>query len=326
MNEPKVSVIMPIYNAELYLKECLDSIINNTYKNLEIICLNDGSTDHSLNILNHYKATDDRIVLKTHTNIGCPKTRNVGLQIATGEYIAFIDADDIIHPKYFELLTKCAVSHNADMVFCNYKQFENKTPNLKDVKNTNEKHIKNIYENKLMRKWVWGRIFKKSIINNTKFNQNVGSYDDSFFSMEVIGLAENPIVYYIDEKLYAYRLIKNSLSHDKKNNNSMHKPVLNEVYKNIDKYKYNSLLVFQMYKFALFYRWFVTLKKDKEEIKTANNMLMIFYKVLITTSPINKTELNVYYLFYKHPKFYRIIRVMHDRTLLKWEADIKNGI
>ena len=89
MCEEKISVIVPIYNEELYLDRCLKSIINNTYRNLEIICINDGSTDTSLNILESYKENDSRIIVISQENRGLSSVRNKGLEIATGEYISF---------------------------------------------------------------------------------------------------------------------------------------------------------------------------------------------------------------------------------------------
>ena len=95
MCEEKISVIVPIYNAELYLDRCLKSIINNTYRNLEIICINDGSTDTSLNILESYKENDSRIIVISQENRGVSSARNKGLEIATGEYISFVGLSEI---------------------------------------------------------------------------------------------------------------------------------------------------------------------------------------------------------------------------------------
>lgn len=116
MCEEKISVIVPIYNAELYLDRCLKSIINNTHRNLEIICINDGSTDTSLNILESYKENDSRIIVISQENRGVSSARNKGLEIATGEYISFVDADDMIHPKFFTCLMSIMIESDADIV------------------------------------------------------------------------------------------------------------------------------------------------------------------------------------------------------------------
>ena len=104
MKNPKISIIVPIYNTEKYLKQCLDSIINQTYQNLEIICINDGSTDNSLDTLKTYIKKDSRIKLIDQKNQGLSNVRNQGLKKATGEYISFVDSDDEIKPTFIESL------------------------------------------------------------------------------------------------------------------------------------------------------------------------------------------------------------------------------
>ena len=94
---PKISVIVPVYNVEKYLKECLDSIINQTFKDIEIICVNNGSTDSSCEILNEYAKNDNRIKIINSENIGVGNARNLGLQAVTGEYISFVDSDDFLN-------------------------------------------------------------------------------------------------------------------------------------------------------------------------------------------------------------------------------------
>ena len=102
--EPKISVIIPIYNTAAYLPRCLDSILQNTYRSLEIICVNDGSTDDSAVILERYAAADSRIIAVNQENAGVSAARNTGLDMATGDFIAFVDSDDWVHPQYFEIL------------------------------------------------------------------------------------------------------------------------------------------------------------------------------------------------------------------------------
>ena len=91
MNTPKISIIIPVYNSEEYIPQCLDSLLSQTYKNLEIICINDGSKDDSLKVLEHYKTVDDRIIALTQENKGQSAARNRGVEISTGEWITFVD-------------------------------------------------------------------------------------------------------------------------------------------------------------------------------------------------------------------------------------------
>ena len=110
--QPKVSVIIPIYNTALYLSEALDSICNQTLKEIEIILVNDGSTDNSLNILKKY---EPNIILINQENLGQSIARNEGIEIAKGEYVAFVDSDDWVDLDFFEKLYNTAKNHNADI-------------------------------------------------------------------------------------------------------------------------------------------------------------------------------------------------------------------
>ena len=113
----KVSIIVPVYNVELYLRECLDSIINQTLKDIEIICVDDCSTDNSYIILDEYSKKDSRIkLLKHNVNKGLGPARNTGINVAQGEYIGFIDSDDYISLDYFENLYNTAKKYNSDIV------------------------------------------------------------------------------------------------------------------------------------------------------------------------------------------------------------------
>ena len=127
--EALISVIVPVYNVDKYLAKCVESIIQQTYKNLEIILVNDGSQDNSAAICEHYRHKDVRITVIHQENKGISVARNRGLDIATGALLSFIDSDDFIHPRMFETLKKFMDSTNADISMCNYQAvFENQSP------------------------------------------------------------------------------------------------------------------------------------------------------------------------------------------------------
>ena len=119
----KVSVIVPIYNVSMYLRQCLDSICGQTLKEVEIICVNDGSTDDSLDIIREYEAKDDRIVVITGPNGGYGKAMNKGLDRATGEYVGIVEPDDYVDLHMFEDLYKCAKEHDLDFVKSDFYRF-----------------------------------------------------------------------------------------------------------------------------------------------------------------------------------------------------------
>ena len=118
----KISIIVPVYNVESYLSNCIDSILNQTFKDFELILVNDGSTDKSLEICKHYKNMDDRIFIIDKKNGGLSSARNAGLDIIKGEYIGFVDSDDYIHPQMYELLYKQIIENEADISMCEFKK------------------------------------------------------------------------------------------------------------------------------------------------------------------------------------------------------------
>jgi len=115
-----ISVIIPIYNSEKYLKRCIDSIINQTYKNIEIICINDGSTDESYNILKQYEIKDNRIIILNKLNQGVSSARNDGIRISKGQYITFVDSDDWLELDAIENMVYLAKNKESDAIRKNY--------------------------------------------------------------------------------------------------------------------------------------------------------------------------------------------------------------
>lgn len=145
---PKISVIITVYNVEKYLSRCLDSVVNQTFKDLEIICVNDGSTDNSAEILDRYASKDKRIIIINQKNGGLSAARNTGLRHASGQYIGFVDSDDWIDIDYYECLIGLAEKNNADIVMAGMRVvdqdniYDNTTPNM--VTNNFVKKIKNL--------------------------------------------------------------------------------------------------------------------------------------------------------------------------------------
>lgn len=157
MSKPLISVIIPIYNSERYLKQCLDSVINQTYNNMEIICINDGSADNSLNILNEYAKKDNRIKIISQDNQGGGFARNVGIKIATGEYLFFLDSDDWFKPTFIKDMYSKAKKDDSDIVMCGYDVFDNKL----------NKFIKNV---KISNQYITVSPFSPRKFNNSLFN------------------------------------------------------------------------------------------------------------------------------------------------------------
>lgn len=204
---PKISVIIPVFNTEKYLEASLRSIMNQTYKNLEIICVNDGSTDNSLELLRKLQQEDERIIVIDKENEGQGMSRNKGMEKATGEWISFIDSDDTLELDAYERIT-AVISEDTDMVHFGIQMiYENgdlkvKTDNeyynikydgLIEVPRTKLHKLDGSASNKL---------FKKSIIDKYNIRFKKILYEDFQFSMQYISIIDK--IYYLPDKLYNY--------------------------------------------------------------------------------------------------------------------------
>ncbi len=212
----KISVIIPVYNVEKFLPRCLDSIINSTYQNLEIICVNDGSTDGSLKVLKDYAQRDGRIVIIDKENGGVSSTRNIGLEKACGEYIAFIDSDDWVHREYFELLYRGINEQNADISICGYaKMYENDELSDSGTYLENAFALQNINPLNpphMLRSFVWGRLYKKSVWGDRRFSKEISFMEDKELSLSIIAENKNLKVAEINAPLYYYFIREDSLT------------------------------------------------------------------------------------------------------------------
>ena len=207
----KVSIIVPIYNVEMYLKRCIESIINQTYKNIEIILVDDGSPDNCGNICDYYKLKDNRIVVVHKKNGGLSDARNYGLDISTGQYIIFIDSDDYVKENFVEYLINDIKKSNADISICDYiKDFEGKfkynTYSKKKFICSNKEKFENLYNEFYVASVVqWNKIFKKEIFNGLRFPVNKINEDEfiigyEFYNAKKISYNLEPLYYYFQRK------------------------------------------------------------------------------------------------------------------------------
>ena len=213
MIDYRVSVIVPIYNVETYLKKCIDSIINQTYRNLEIILINDGSPDNCGTICDEYADKDERIKVIHKNNGGLSDARNVGLEIATGDFITFVDSDDWIELDTYEVMINAMNKYAADMVVSNinyvYDDKSNRKNDEYQIRIFNkEEAMKELIHDGLVQAVVWNKLYKKELIDNMKFK--VGKLnEDEFFTYKICARAEKII--YIPNALYQYRQRENSI-------------------------------------------------------------------------------------------------------------------
>lgn len=192
----KVSVIVPVYNVEDYLVECLESLVSQTLKEIEIICVNDGSKDNSLTILETYEKKYSQVKVFTKPNGGLSDARNFGLKHAKGQYIAFVDSDDYANVNMLERLYQAIVDAQADLCICQIKEIYQKEE--KDLIDHNE-----IYP-MLGHPTVWNKLYKHEWIKRFEIKFPVGLwYEDNVFTYKY--LLNRPKIVYVEDFLYYYR-------------------------------------------------------------------------------------------------------------------------
>lgn len=207
-NNKCVSIIIPVYNASKYLEKCLDSIINQTYQNIEIITINDGSKDNSLEILNEYASKDNRIKIIDKENGGVSSARNIGIDMATGKYIMFIDADDYIEKDMLEVMHRQIEEQDAQICLCgmNVVSLDNKVrqtymyDTLDSVIDSKEDYIEHLQLN-----WApFCKLIDKELVKNIRYDKNIAIAEDLLFNAMIIKENESFKVAICNEAFYNY--------------------------------------------------------------------------------------------------------------------------
>lgn len=219
----KLSVIVPVYNVEKYLKRCINSILNQEYSYFELILVDDGSTDKSGNICDEYADKDKRIRVIHKENSGLSSARNIGIDVASGSYISFIDSDDYINPNMFKRLMDIANNNNTDIVSCNYIEFEGDKCDSIIVKDKKEYQYNNIEalknylldfnnENKKIHTVVWNKIYKKELFNGIRFPMGK-IFEDGYVTYKLLYISKK--IFHIEDELYYYFRREGSISKSK---------------------------------------------------------------------------------------------------------------
>lgn len=218
MKKGLISIIVPIYNIEMYLKRCVDSLINQTYKNIEILLVNDGSTDNSPLICKEYEEKHKNvIVFLDKKNGGVSDARNLGLKHATGEYVTFVDADDYVDEKFIEKLYNQVKDNPAVLVISNAKNFDDnsiiETKKLieKEIELNKEQCIKELLLEKKFFSVCWGKLYKTELAKQIEFDKSMKIAEDFKYIMDYFKkIKENDKVIIIPDRLYYYYLRQGS--------------------------------------------------------------------------------------------------------------------
>ncbi len=305
---------------ERYLSRCLDSVCNNTYKNLEIICINDGSNDSSLEILKKYKISDERIIIINQENKKLSAARNAGLDVAKGKWIALIDSDDWIHPQYFEILLYVANKTNAHISICDSKTTSEE--NLSDkLFNLNQVEYRTITKNELnklhvARSRVWGKIYRKDVIGNLRFISGAEPVEDNCFNTT---LYSEKMIYGMAEcKLYYYFMRADSAVHTNTGRQSLvyTKHMIPLIEKETDNEKRQDMIK-RCFNILLSSRYSEMFSKDYKTIK--KNVSDEFIKLRKYRKFLNAKDRLIYGVLCNFPGLYRAWRIYDDPSLLDFE-------
>lgn len=273
---PLISVIVPIYKVENYLKECVDSILNQLYKNLEIILVDDGSPDSCPEMCDAFALMDERIKVIHKPNGGLSDARNAGLDIAKGAYVAFVDSDDVLHPEFLVLLYKALVNYNADVSFCDFISFSNEycfnqfeTNDLQLFKGYQMLEV--LFEDRWIPKnvVVWNKLYKKELFENVRFPKGK-IHEDQYIYTDLFA-CERTVVY-LGIPLVGYRSRDGSITSNR-----------------FGKFNYECHLEFQQKRYSLFlknekFNYLLPFLKKEERMMNFNFFL---------NSDLKETRLNL---------------------------------
>lgn len=228
MDNPKVSIVIPVYNAEAFLEKCLNSITAQSYRNLEIICVNDGSSDSSLQILESYAKADERFVVIDKKNEGVSEARNTGTRKATGQYLMYVDSDDWIEPETCEVAVAVAQEHQADLVFWDYLRDNGSVSKEAHVFQEPEivfsseaelaglhRRFVGLYEEELAHPEradslapSWGKLYRAELVKNERvafIDTKIIGNEDGLFNLHALAGMKKAV--YIHRCFYHYRKV-----------------------------------------------------------------------------------------------------------------------
>lgn len=326
MLNPLITIIVPVYNKEKYVKKCVDSILAQTYTNLEVLLIDDGSTDNSGIICDEYAIADKRVKVVHKTNNGLSSARNAGLDIATGEFVTLVDSDDYIHKLMIEMLYEELAANNADISMCNRSRISIDDAPLQDENNDYKKYLftgveatGKIYEDAIFVSACY-KLYRIKLFENIRYPLNI-IYEDEYLTPRILYNCTR--VVFVDKVLYFYVMTQESITRGGFSRKNLDKIFVLKSRMEFFKSK-NLERYFTLDQARLFYSY-VTLycqltenggeSEEKEKIKyeLLNNMKLFLnnqeisggQKVLLKFINVNFIFLDIYYLLYYRRKSIR---------------------
>lgn len=209
---PLVSILIPVYNVEEFLPKCLDSVLSQTYKNLQIVLVDDGSSDNSWSICERYAASDKRVEIHHQDNRGVAVARNVLLSHIKGQYVLFVDSDDWVEPNMVEFLVNLLQEKDADMSVCGSVINDCFVSNIYEERRyLRNEAVERFLIHKEFRGSLWNKLIKVNLLHNLSFTINVNYGEDALFCWDVLQRIDS--IAFSDRELYHYRMNEASLSH-----------------------------------------------------------------------------------------------------------------
>lgn len=309
----KISIIVPVYKVEPYLRMCIESLVSQTYRNLEIILVDDGSPDGCPAICDEYALNDSRIKVVHQENGGLSDARNTGLEIATGEYVAFVDSDDWVEKDMYEKLISAIERTGADVAASNFYYYEDNLNRIGMSKTNNDCVLVNREEifhylvggDKCLRFEVWNKLFKKEVIGDIRFKKGQ-IYEDLYFDRMVFSNCSK--ICRIDDCLYHYRFSRPGNTVTMFNRNKLNKFSEIKEYVNLFSRANESRLAneYSYYGFKTSIQFYYRAKKYK-----ANNEILSQIKVYSTEFyegiyPKTNFLKIKYHLFFYFPCIYKL--------------------
>ena len=315
-NQPLISVIVPVYNCEMYLNQCVESIINQTYSNLEIVLVDDGSTDDSGKICDEYSEKDHRVVVLHTVNGGAASARNKGLNVAKGEYITFVDSDDWIESDMYHSMLELLKNNSADVAKVGFiKEYENNSSivlgNEYDGIYLKDEAVKKfLYHENEFCGGVWDKLYKKELFDKVRFPENYITED--YYVNALIFCKLNSIAV-SSKAYYHYRMQNDSVCHQPVNSHTFDE--IETAKKLIEFYKENDVAKKIDYEFYLAYSYYDVLYNlvikdaDKNTVKKYQKVFIkIFHKCLFNFKVSNFKKIRML-LFGLNPKGYETLKL-----------------
>ncbi|MEE1282579.1 MAG: glycosyltransferase [Acutalibacteraceae bacterium] len=333
----KISIVIPAYNIAPYLPRCLDSVLSQTYENLEIIVVDDGSTDNTAEVIQEYVKRDSRIVPIYKENTGVSDTRNKGLDIATGDYIGFVDGDDYIENSMYEVLLNNAIKYNADISHCGYKlKFPDNEYDFygtgKIIEQDKQQGVIDLLEATLIEPGIWNKLFRRNIVDNIRMKRELKNNEDLLFNIMAFAKAEKSV--FEDKPLYNYIMRTNSattssgLTYNKVFDGLKVRNIITDMFKN-DSKVYPIALHSQLRIAIQTYRNITTNKQAKDfksEQKNIKKQVAELYKKAKPLGVLSKrTKLDSVLIIYCSVIF-KLLYILYSKTIKNRSKIYSNSV